>query len=73
MTENDWQLYIVISLWLVYTNNNSTQRLKLKPKTLTFPKTLTRTAGWTDAGRILVLQGVVSHNVLHYQKLSNAR
>ena len=28
---------ITISLGLVHTKNNSTQRLKLKPKTLTFP------------------------------------
>ena len=28
ITENDWQMYITISLGLVYTKNNSTQRLK---------------------------------------------
>ena len=31
--KNDWQVYITISLGLVHTKNNSTQRLKLKPKT----------------------------------------
>ena len=44
-----WQVYITISLRLVHTKNNSTQRLKLKPKTLTFPLSADgRTDGRTD-------------------------
>ena len=40
---------ITISLGLVHTKNNSTQRLKLKPKTLTFPLSADgRTDGRTD-------------------------
>ena len=49
ITKNDWQVYITISLGLLHTKNNSTQRLKFTPKTLTFPLSSDgRPAGRTD-------------------------